>query len=363
VNWNPAARAWLGTVVRLFLGAVWIWAAWSKLQQPRTFVQAVRAYDVTPEWLSKAIGYGLPVLELCIGVLLIAGVAVRLCAAVSAALFVAFLVGIVQAAARGIQIECGCFGGGGSTTATSYTLDILRDLGLLALAAYLVVWSLTRISIEEFLARNDRVEMPSAKRMRTDQGKRKYHVMVETRRKQARDRALYVNGSLALVVVLVCVIGIGVQSGRAAIQGNLTAVNASVDNGIVYGKKAAATVDVYEDFQCPNCLAFEQSASSKLDADVKANLVQLRFHPISILDASSNGNRYSSRAANAALCASDVSVDFFVAYHAVLYGKDKSGTQVQPAENGQGRTDGDLIGYATLAGIPAAQSTTFGTCV
>ena len=42
-----------------------IWAAWSKMRNPLGFVQAVRAYDATPEWLSKAIGYGLPILELC----------------------------------------------------------------------------------------------------------------------------------------------------------------------------------------------------------------------------------------------------------------------------------------------------------
>jgi len=119
VNWITV-RGWLGTVARLVLGVVWIWASWSKLHSPRTFVQAVRAYDATPEWLSKAIGYGLPVLEFCLGVLLIIGIAVRLSAAVSALLFVVFLVGLIQAAARDLQLSCGCFGGGGSTDSTTY---------------------------------------------------------------------------------------------------------------------------------------------------------------------------------------------------------------------------------------------------
>ena len=44
-----------------------------------------------------------------------------------------FLIGIVQAAIRGLKLECGCFGGGGATQgSTTYTLDILRDVGLLA---------------------------------------------------------------------------------------------------------------------------------------------------------------------------------------------------------------------------------------
>jgi protein-disulfide isomerase/uncharacterized membrane protein YphA (DoxX/SURF4 family) len=358
VNWN-SLRPWLGTVIRLVLGVVWLWAGWSKLHDPRAFVQTVRAYDATPEWLSKAIGYGLPVLEVCIGILLIVGVAVRISAIVSAVLLLVFLVGLVQAAARDIQLECGCFGGGGATVgATHYTLDILRDVGLLILAAYLVVWSATRISIEEFLARNDYVAPPSAKRMRTEHGRRKYNAMLEARVKEARERTRYLNASLAIVVVLVTVIGIGVQAGRAKIAGNLAAAHASVSNGVVYGKKAAATVDVFEDFQCPVCQAFEQSVGTTLATDVKANKAQVRYHPLAFLDASSNGNRYSSRAANAALCASDVSIDAFVKFHDILFTAN-----VQPKEGSNGLANDKFITYAQQAGLTSTQVTAFTTCV
>ncbi|HEX3336817.1 MAG TPA: MauE/DoxX family redox-associated membrane protein [Jatrophihabitans sp.] len=361
VKWY-AIRPWLGTVVRLVLGIVWIWASIAKLRAPRTFVQAVRAYDATPEWLSKAIGYGLPVLEICLGVLLIIGIAVRMAAAVSALLFVVFLIGLVQAWARGLQIECGCFGGGGATNNPSYWLDVLRDLGLLALSVYLVVWSVNRISVEEFLARNDHVPLPSAKRMRTDQGRRKYNAMLEARRQAARTRQMWLSGSIAAVIVLISLIGVGVQSGRAKIQGSLTAAHASVANGVVFGKKAAATVDVYEDFQCPNCLNFEKAVGTTLEADVRANRAQVRYHMISILDGSSNGNRYSSRAANAALCASDISVEDFVAYHSILYGTYQ-GKQVQPTEGSNGRTNNQLEAYASAAGIKGKDLTTFDQCV
>ena len=106
------------------------------------------------------------------------------------------------------------------------------------LAVYLIVFAYTQLSLEQLLARHDNVEAPSAKRMRTEQGRRKYNAMLEARRKQARDRALYINSSIAIVVVLVSFIGIGVQSNRAKISGDLTASHASVTNGVVYGKKA-----------------------------------------------------------------------------------------------------------------------------
>jgi protein-disulfide isomerase len=97
---------------------------------------------------------------------------------------------------------------------------------------------------------------------------------------------------------------------------------------------------------------------SPLEADVKANKAQVRYHTMAFLDGSSNGNRYSSRAANAALCASDLGVDQFVKYHDVLFS-----TAVQPKEGTSGRTDQQLITYAQQAAFTAEQVTTFTSCV
>jgi protein-disulfide isomerase len=278
-------------------------------------------------------------------------------------LFVIFLIGILQAWARGLELSCGCFGGGGPVSGgATYILDVLRDVGLLVLAVYLIVWPFTRWSLDEYLRRHDHVEMPSAKRMRTDAGRRKYEAEVARKTKDARIRETWINAGLATIVILVTLIGIGVQSGRAKVSGNITATNATVANGVVFGKKAAATVDLYEDFQCPHCMEFEQSAGAVLDSLVRSNHAQIRYHTLSFLDAASNGNRYSSRAANAALCASDVSVDKFVAYHRILFGK-VGGKQVQPEEGSNGRSDTDFVRYARLAGITGNDLTTFSSCV
>nr|MDQ6937362.1 DoxX family membrane protein [Actinomycetota bacterium] len=96
MNWTTA-RPWAATAVRVALAAVWFLAAWAKLNEPRTFLRTVRVYDATPEWLSKAIAYGLPVLELCLAALLLAGLATRWAAAVSAVLLLIFAIGIAQA--------------------------------------------------------------------------------------------------------------------------------------------------------------------------------------------------------------------------------------------------------------------------
>jgi protein-disulfide isomerase len=359
-----AIRPWVGTVFRLALGAVWLWAGWAKLTDPRGFVQAVRAYDATPEWLSKAIGYGLPILEICLALMLIAGVITRVAAAASGVLLLIFLVGIVQAAIRGLKLDCGCFGGGGATQgSTTYTLDILRDVGLLVLAIYLIVWPMTRWSVDEYLARNDNVTMPSAKRMRTKDGARKYNALLEARKKAARERTTYLTAALGVLVVLVAFVGIAVQSNRAKIQGDVVLDHGSVQNGIAVGNPAKVTVDLFEDFQCPACLAFEQSVGPTIAADIAAGKIQARYHMLAFLDASSNGNNYSTRAANAAACASDVSVATFQKYHAILYGKDSNGQNNQPAEGSNGRTDIQLEDWGKQAGIAGDDFSTFQQCV
>ena len=59
----------------------------------------------------------------------------RINAIVSAGLLVAFLAGIASAWARDLQIECGCFGGGGiaAEATAAYPREIARDVGLLVL--------------------------------------------------------------------------------------------------------------------------------------------------------------------------------------------------------------------------------------
>ncbi len=55
--------------------------------------------------------------------------------------------------ARGITIDCGCFGGGGydPDAASHYPWEIARDAGLLALSAYLVWQGRTPLALDNLL--------------------------------------------------------------------------------------------------------------------------------------------------------------------------------------------------------------------
>ena len=137
-----AARAWgwLGLALRLLVGGVWIVAGWLKIPDPAESVRAVRAYQLLPEAVVPTVGYALPVIELVVGTCLVVGLLTRVNAVVSALLLIAFIIGIASAWARGLEIECGCFGGGGGPAegaAEKYPRELARDFGLLLASASL----------------------------------------------------------------------------------------------------------------------------------------------------------------------------------------------------------------------------------
>jgi uncharacterized membrane protein YphA (DoxX/SURF4 family) len=137
------AQPWLSTAARLFLAGIWIWAGWPKLIDSAGTVRSVRAFQILPEAVVPAFGYALPVVELALAVLLIVGLFTRAAALATAAMMVMFLIGIASAWARGLSIECGCFGNTGQTVADpvpGYIRDILRDVGYLVVALALARW-------------------------------------------------------------------------------------------------------------------------------------------------------------------------------------------------------------------------------
>jgi uncharacterized membrane protein YphA (DoxX/SURF4 family) len=157
-RWLP----WAATAGRLLLAGVWIVSAVLKIGDPAQAVRAVRAYRLLPESVVPAAGYGLPFLELAVGVLLLAGVAARLTSVLSAVLVAAFMVGIGAAWARGLRIDCGCFSQGGDVGAgqTRYPQEMARDAGLLVVSLALARWPRSRLSLSGLLDPHDPTREP-----------------------------------------------------------------------------------------------------------------------------------------------------------------------------------------------------------
>ena len=124
-------------ILRLGLGVLFAWAGADKWRDPSSFATDIANYRLLPAlapWLAAT----LPAIELVLGLALIAAPASwrRGAALATAGLLAVFTAAIAQAVARGISIDCGCFGGA-SGPVTVWT--ILRDVALLGAAVGLLV--------------------------------------------------------------------------------------------------------------------------------------------------------------------------------------------------------------------------------
>jgi uncharacterized membrane protein YphA (DoxX/SURF4 family) len=146
-------KSWIGVLARLIVGGVDVAAGIAKFPDPAANVRQVRAFDLLPEAVVPTVGHALPTVEIIVGGVLILGLLTRAFAVIGALFFVAFIIGIAAAWARGLEINCGCFGSTGvpANPQRQYAIDIARDLGLLICCAWLVVWPRTRLALDNLL--------------------------------------------------------------------------------------------------------------------------------------------------------------------------------------------------------------------
>jgi uncharacterized membrane protein YphA (DoxX/SURF4 family) len=134
--------------LRLILALLWLVAAVGKLRNPREFARSVQEYRLVSPSLANALGWGLPPLELLLGVALLLGIAPRWAAAATAALLLVFAFAMASALVRRLRIRCHCFGELGAVPIS--WISVARNL-CLALAAGAVAlegthhWSLLQL--------------------------------------------------------------------------------------------------------------------------------------------------------------------------------------------------------------------------
>jgi protein-disulfide isomerase len=175
----------------------------------------------------------------------------------------------------------------------------------------------------------------------------------EAARKAKRRRVAQVLGGgviLALVAaIVVAVINVtgGPDRDLPEPTGEVVAPRNLTGSGAVLagGAGAPVTVEVYFDYICPACGAFEAANGDELDRLMSEGVAQLELRPISFLDETSEGTRYSTRSANAFATVVDGAPDLAWAFHRALYAE-------QPEEGTEGLTDDEIAAIATDAGVP-----------
>jgi putative oxidoreductase len=124
---------WICWIGRFLLGAIFIYAALSKINSPQDFADTIAAYQVLPTAVINLLALGLPPFEFVCGLLVLSGFHIRIGALGILGMLVIFLGALFMALLRGLSIDCGCFGGHSWLDANPW-VAFCRDLVLLVLA-------------------------------------------------------------------------------------------------------------------------------------------------------------------------------------------------------------------------------------
>lgn len=154
LNEMHPAMQWLSLGVRLVLGVVFLVSGAEKLGTLDAFGLAISKYEIIPFALSNLFAILVVWTEIAIAVLLIAGAAVRGTGLVSGALLTMFIIAILIAMARGLEIDCGCFApGSGAEPEKVGWPKVFEDLALLAGAVFLIYFPKSPLTIDRLLRR------------------------------------------------------------------------------------------------------------------------------------------------------------------------------------------------------------------
>ncbi|OVE79054.1 hypothetical protein BVY01_03600 [bacterium I07] len=104
-NW----KHWLLLLLRIGFGLMLIAASIDKIRHPMPFAEVVENYRVLGEGLSRWTAVIVPCMELLVGILLLIGVWSDAAITVNVLLMFTFLILVLQAYIRGLDIDCGCF--------------------------------------------------------------------------------------------------------------------------------------------------------------------------------------------------------------------------------------------------------------
>lgn len=146
---SPALRI-LSLAARMLLAIVFLVAGAEKIGSMKTFGKAIAAYELMPESLANIAALLFVWSEIVVGVLLFVGAAIRGSALVTSGMLVVFLIAILSAIMRGLDIDCGCFPGNPEPVGWK---KVFEDLGLLAAAIFLIYFPKSYFTIDDLLRR------------------------------------------------------------------------------------------------------------------------------------------------------------------------------------------------------------------
>lgn len=128
-------------ISRLALAAIFLYAGYVKLREPwELFAMNIDSYKVLPLSMAETAAHVIPWFEIALGVWLLSGIWLRISGAVASAVLLTFIVLMARAYAKGMAIDCGCFGSGDPISWKT----LLRDGSMAADAVVMTVLAFRR---------------------------------------------------------------------------------------------------------------------------------------------------------------------------------------------------------------------------
>jgi len=144
-----AGRISLIRLLSIILGLLFIYSSIPKILEVEYFARAIRNYRMLPVWSHNIVALWMPWMELIAGCCLVFKVWERGGATLILGMMVIFLIAVISAVLRGLDIDCGCFGRTAAQVAKAHQVGlqkIAENLAMTITAILILLPSRFRIS-------------------------------------------------------------------------------------------------------------------------------------------------------------------------------------------------------------------------
>lgn len=124
-------------MMKLSLSVIFLYAGYVKILDPKQFFIDISNYQILPDYIVYISSYFLPPFEIIIAVCLFIKSKSKVALFLISSLLIIFLIAIISAWIRGLDISCGCFGKGSS----SLTMTFIRNCVLLTFAGIICLYN------------------------------------------------------------------------------------------------------------------------------------------------------------------------------------------------------------------------------
>ncbi|YCM46367.1 MauE/DoxX family redox-associated membrane protein [Verrucomicrobiaceae bacterium 227] len=133
-------------ILRMGLGAFFIWSGILKLQDLQAFTESVGNFQIVGEPTDAVVAYLLPWVEIFAGLSVVSGIGKAGGLVIILGMLLVFNVAIAWVWSQGLNINCGCYGKGSEPT--NYPLKLVANFGLMTLAgaSLLLMWFQRRLA-------------------------------------------------------------------------------------------------------------------------------------------------------------------------------------------------------------------------